>query len=74
MRIHELSPLDAVASLKSTAEGLSRSEVQRRLHEFGRNGVEAVPRKPLWLRLGKYPPAEPGALDCEPPKAAGRGR
>ena len=53
MRIHELSPLDALASLKSAAEGLSRSEVQRRLHEFGRNGVEEVPRKPLWLRLAK---------------------
>ncbi len=51
MRIHQLSPLDAVASLKSTAQGLSPSEVERRLHEYGRNGVEEVPGTPLWLRL-----------------------
>ena len=51
MRIHQLSPLDAVASLKSTAEGLSHTEVERRLQEFGRNGVEEVTRTPLWLRL-----------------------
>ena len=51
MRIHELSPLDAVASLKSTAEGLSGAEVERRLREYGRNGVEEVARRPLWLRL-----------------------
>ena len=51
MRIHQLSPRDAVASLKSTAEGLSGAEVERRLHEFGRNGVEEVARRPLWLRL-----------------------
>ncbi len=51
MRIHQLSPLDAVASLKSTAEGLSHAEVERRLQEFGRNGVEEVARTPLWLRL-----------------------
>ena len=53
MRIHQLSPLDAVASLKSTAEGLSRAEVERRLHEYGRNGVEEVRRRPLWLRLSR---------------------
>jgi hypothetical protein len=30
----------------------------------------------IWkqLRNSKYPPAEPGALDCEPLKAARRGR
>ena len=53
MRIHQLSPLDAVASLKSTAAGLSRAEAERRLHEFGRNEVEKVARAPLWLRLIK---------------------
>ncbi|SDH44057.1 cation-transporting P-type ATPase [Nitrosomonas sp. Nm132] len=51
MRIHKLSPLDAVASLKSTAAGLSRAEVERRLHEFGRNEVEKVARGSVWLRL-----------------------
>ncbi len=53
MRIHQLSALDAVASLKSTADGLSRAEVERRLHEYGRNGVEEVARRPLWLRFVK---------------------
>ena len=51
MSIHQLSPLDAVASLKSAAEGLSHAEVERRLQEFGRNAVEEVPRTPLWLRF-----------------------
>jgi magnesium-transporting ATPase (P-type) len=51
MRIHQLSALDAVASLKSTAAGLSRAEVERRLHEYGRNEVEKVARGPLWLRF-----------------------
>ena len=53
MRIHQLSPLDAVASLQTSAEGLSRTEVERRLHEFGRNRVEEVARRPLWLRFLK---------------------
>ena len=53
MRIHHLSPLDAVASLKSTVDGLSGAEVERRLHEYGRNGVEEVARRPLWLSFLK---------------------
>ena len=53
MRIHQLSPAEAVASLQSTAAGLSRAEVERRLHEYGHNEVEKVARKPLWLRLIK---------------------
>jgi len=53
MKIHQLSPLDAVASLKSTATGLNGAEVARRLHEFGRNEVEKVARSPLWARLFK---------------------
>src|SRR5664280_697936 len=53
MRIHQLSVLDAVGSLKSTAAGLSRAEVERRLHEYGRNEVEKVARGPLWLRFIK---------------------
>ena len=52
MRIHQLSALDAIASLKSSAAGLSHAEVERRLHEFGRNVVEQVTRRgPPWLRL-----------------------
>jgi sodium/potassium-transporting ATPase subunit alpha len=53
MRIHQLSPLDAVASLESTAAGLTCAEAKRRLHEYGRNKVEKVARRPLWLRLIK---------------------
>ncbi|MGA8145980.1 MAG: cation-transporting P-type ATPase [Gallionellaceae bacterium] len=53
MRIHKLSPLDAVTSLKSTEAGLSSAEVERRLHEYGSNEVEKAARKPLWLRLIK---------------------
>ena len=53
MGIQQLSPLDAVASLKSTAAGLSSAEVERQLHEYGRNEVEKVARGSLWLRLIK---------------------
>jgi hypothetical protein len=40
MRIHTLSPLDAVTRRASTRLGLSRPEVDRRLHGYGRNKVE----------------------------------
>lgn len=53
MRIHQLSALDAIASLKSSAAGLSLDEVERRLHEYGHNEVRKVTQKPLWLRLIK---------------------
>ena len=53
MRIHQLSALDAVASLKSVVTGLSNAEVERRLHEFGVNEVAKVAGVPLWLRLVK---------------------
>jgi len=51
LRIHQLSALDAVASLKSTAAGLNGAEVARRLNEYGRNEVMKAARAPLWLRL-----------------------
>ncbi|HUY03918.1 MAG TPA: cation-transporting P-type ATPase, partial [Rhodocyclaceae bacterium] len=51
MRIHQLSAQGAVASLKSSATGLSAAEVERRLREYGRNEVAAAAREPLWLRL-----------------------
>jgi calcium-translocating P-type ATPase len=53
VRIHQLTPLEAVASLKSGEAGLSRGEVERRLREFGRNEVEKLARVPLWLRLAR---------------------
>jgi sodium/potassium-transporting ATPase subunit alpha len=51
MRIDELSEADALKSLKSTPQGLSTSEAQRRLREFGPNRVEAVRREHPMLRL-----------------------
>jgi magnesium-transporting ATPase (P-type) len=53
MSIHQLSPLDAVASLNSSAAGLSHIEVERRLREFGRNEVRKAAGRPVWLRLIK---------------------
>ena len=49
--VHRLTPGDAVASLQSSAAGLTRSEAARRLQVFGRNGVDAAPRAPAWWRL-----------------------
>jgi len=51
--IHQLSALDAVASVRSALTGLSSVEVQRRLQEFGLNEVEKVAGVPLWRRLMK---------------------
>jgi sodium/potassium-transporting ATPase subunit alpha len=53
MRIHQLSALEAIASLNSSPLGLTHAEAGRRLREFGRNAVEAAARVPLWLRLIK---------------------
>ena len=53
MRIHQLSPPDAVASLKSAATGLGSAEVEGRLREYGRNEVAEAARGSLWLRLIK---------------------
>ncbi len=51
MRIHQLSPQEALASLKSTGAGLDSAEAARRLQEFGPNEVEKVSRGPLWQRF-----------------------
>ena len=53
MRIHELSVEQALASLKTTADGLSATEAARRRAEFGPNRVEEVRRRSLLLRLGR---------------------
>ncbi len=53
MRIHQISPLDAITSLSSRLDGLTHAEAERRLREFGHNSVEEVARAPLWLRLIK---------------------
>jgi len=51
VRIHQLSRIDAIASLGSSQDGLTHAESERRLLEFGHNRVEEVARMPLWLRL-----------------------
>ena len=51
--IHQLSALDAVASLKSAGTGLSSAEAERRLQDFGLNEIEKVAGERLWLRLAK---------------------
>ncbi len=53
VRIHQLSALDAVASLNSAVTGLSSAEAERRLREYGFNEVEKVAGVPRWLRLVK---------------------
>ena len=53
VKIHQLPAADAVASLKSTPQGLSRAEALRRLHEYGPNRVEEVARIPMMLRFFK---------------------
>ncbi|ARU31163.1 ATPase [Sulfuriferula sp. AH1] len=53
MKIHQLPPLDAIASLKSSEDGLSQAEAGRRLHEFGLNQVEAIAHEHLVLRFLK---------------------
>ncbi|MBI4757375.1 MAG: cation-transporting P-type ATPase [Betaproteobacteria bacterium] len=49
MKIHQLSGEEALASLHSGADGLSREEAARRLAEYGPNQVEEVRRKSLAL-------------------------
>jgi len=53
MRIHELSVDQALASLKSAPDGLTRAEVARRLAEYGPNRVEEVGREHLALRFAR---------------------
>ena len=51
MKIHQLSPADAIASLNSNPQGLSSVEAERRLGEYGFNRVEEVARESILLRL-----------------------
>ena len=53
MKIHHLTPEDAVQSLNSTPDGLSREESARRLAEFGPNQVERIEKEALALRFLK---------------------
>ncbi len=51
MKIHHLTPEDAVRSLNSTPDGLSPEESRRRHKEFGPNRVERIGKEPLVLRF-----------------------
>ena len=42
MKIHQLSPGEALKSLKSSHDGLSQNEALRRLKEFGPNQIDKV--------------------------------
>lgn len=51
MRITQLSPREALASLRSSAGGLSTAEARRRQSEYGANRIEHIRGAPLWLAL-----------------------
>jgi sodium/potassium-transporting ATPase subunit alpha len=53
MKIHHFTVEEALASLRSGAEGLSPREAARRLAEYGPNSIEQVRRKSLPLRFIK---------------------
>lgn len=53
MKIHQMSVADALASVQSSAEGLSSVEARRRLGEHGPNVVPSADREPLALRLAR---------------------
>ena len=51
MKIHQLSAEEAIASVQSTARGLSPVEAERRLREHGSNVVQEFARESPWLRF-----------------------
>jgi sodium/potassium-transporting ATPase subunit alpha len=51
MRIHQNSVNEALASLRSSTQGLSSLEAKRRLREHGLNVVQELARESPWLRL-----------------------
>jgi len=53
MRITQLTPADALASLRSSEHGLSTPEAARRLAEYGPNRVEEIRGEPLVLRFAR---------------------
>ena len=50
MRIQQFSVEEAIASLRSTPQGLSSAEARRRLLEYGPNRMERIAADPLALR------------------------
>ena len=53
MKIHHLTAAEAINSLRSSAQGLSRADAAQRLQEYGANRVEEAPREHLAIRLLK---------------------
>ena len=53
MRIHGLSAEQSLASLKTTAAGLTAAEAVRRLAQFGPNHIEEVGRESLLLSFAR---------------------
>jgi sodium/potassium-transporting ATPase subunit alpha len=53
VRISRLPPGAAVASLRSSHDGLASDEAARRQAEFGPNRLEEIRRTPLWLRAAR---------------------
>ncbi len=53
MRIQQFSVEEAIASLRSTPQGLSSAEARRRLAEYGPNRMERIAGEPLALRFLK---------------------
>jgi calcium-translocating P-type ATPase len=51
LKLHHLTPAEALASLQSGADGLAEAEAARRLREYGPNRVERVAGEPLWRHL-----------------------
>jgi calcium-translocating P-type ATPase len=53
VHIHGLDAEQSLASLNTTAAGLTTAEAARRRAEFGPNHVEEVDRESLWLRFAR---------------------
>jgi len=53
MRIHQIPVEQALASLKSSADGLQAAEAARRLDEYGPNRLEEMGRERMWLRFAR---------------------
>ncbi len=53
MQVHQLTAEQALASLKSSAAGLTAAEAARRLAEFGPNHIEEIGRENLLLSFAR---------------------
>ena len=47
---YRLGTLEALKSLNSSKEGLSLAEVEKRLEQYGHNGLQSVKADPTWLK------------------------